>query len=354
MGRYYISYDEPGKEPGTLQPKPEASPTEVRVIIYNAQQVAYYTLEDLIQRKVTPGPGEVLWVEVTGLKDVETIKTIGTYFSFHPLALEDTLNTYQRAKVDDYTDYQFIVTKLIISGGEKVTSQQLSIFLGHNYVVSFLEVPSALNIYFEKNIANASSRLRSRSGDYLVYELLDYATDTAFPVLSKNSDLLDNFENIVMGNPTGRIIRHVQLFKRELRFLRQFLWSNRDMLSALMRNELDLVSDGTVVFLRDCYDHAVRQMELLESQRESAVSLVDIYLSSMANRLGQVMKILTVISIVFMPPTFLAAVWGMNFKYMPELEWTYGYLFAWVVMILSSILPSLYFWRKGWLREADK
>ncbi|MCD6048206.1 MAG: magnesium and cobalt transport protein [Gammaproteobacteria bacterium] len=354
MNKYCLTNDSPGKEPGTLMSGPEAAPTEVKVIVYNAKHVNYYTLNDLVQHKVSPGPDEVLWVEVTGLKDVEVIKTIGTYFSFHPLALEDTLNTYQRAKVDDYTGYQFIVTKLLDTSKEPLASQQLSIFLGHNYVVTFLERPSPLNLYFEKNIANSSSRLRARAGDYLAYELLDYATDTVFPILSKNSDILDGFENSIMEKPTARVIRQVQFFKRELRFLRQILWSNRDMLSSLMRNELDLISEGTTVFFRDCYDHAVRQMDLLESQRESAVSLVDIYLSSMANRLGQVMKILTVISIVFMPPTFLAAVWGMNFKYMPELEWTHGYLFAWIIMILSSVLPSLYFWRRGWLREDEK
>ena len=149
-------------------------------------------------------------------------------------------------------------------------------------------------------------------------------------------------------------MRGIQFFKRELRHLRQTLWANRDMLSYLLRNELELISPPTSIFIRDCYDHAMRQMDLLESQRECAVSLVDIYLSSVTNRLGQVMKILTGISIIFMPPTFLAAVWGMNFKYIPELKWEHGYAFAWLIMLISSIIPSIWFWRKGWLRIKDQ
>lgn len=354
MIKPHIPNTQPGQEPGTLIPTPEAAATDVRVIVYNPQHVNHYTLDDLIQHKVILVPGDVMWVEVIGLKDVDKIKTIGTYFSFHPLALEDTMNTYQRAKVDDYESYQFIVSKILDTTKEKLSCQQLSVFLGHNYVVSFLEKPSSLNLYFEKSLANPASRLRARGGDYLVYELLDFATDSLFPILAKNSDILDSYENIIMDSPTSKVIKKVQLFKRELRFLRQILWSNRDMLSALMRNELDLISNGTTVFFRDCYDHAVRQMDLLESQRESAVSLVDIYLSSIANKLGQVMKVLTVLSIIFMPPTFLAAVWGMNFKYIPELSWHYGYLYAWILMIISSVIPSYYFWSKGWLREDEK
>jgi magnesium transporter len=345
----------PGKAPGTLERHSEALPTDIKIIVYNAKEVNFYSLDDLLQHKIPPASQQVLWVRVTGLKNIEEIKAIGEYFSFHTLALEDTINTYQRSKVDDYPGYQFIVTKLVsLEHNKKLASQQLSIFLSQHYVVTFLEHDCEFNQYFDRNISNNLSRLRTRGCDYLVYEILDFVTDSFFPILADTSDLLDNYENKIMLSPTAKLVRNVQLFKRDLRNLRQVLWTNRDMLSAILRNELDLISDASIVFFRDCYDHAVRQMDLLESQRESAVALVDIYLSSVANKLGQVMKVLTVISIVFMPPTFLAAVWGMNFKNMPELAWPHGYLFSWILMVLSSIIPSYYFWRKGWLREDEK
>jgi magnesium transporter len=329
-------------------------PTQVKVFVYDANRLDVYTLDDLLKQKIQKTDEQVLWVQVTGLETVALIQSIGVYFNFHSLAIEDTLKPCQRAKVDGYDNYQFITSKLLEQKKHKIHDQQLSIFLGENYVVSFLESESILNDVFDKNLQNKLSRLRLRKCDYLAYELLDYATDTIFPILSENSNRLDQYENKIMDDPSEKVMRSVQFFKRDLRHLRQFLWANHDMLSSLMRNELDLISPTTSVFIRDCYDHAIRQMDLLESQRECAVSLVDIYLSSVTNRLGQVMKILTGISIIFMPPTFLAAVWGMNFKNMPELTWAHGYAFAWIIMLISSIIPSIWFWRKGWLRVKEQ
>lgn len=355
MVKLIIPKIKPGVAPGTsLDVTPEALPTEIKVLVYDATELLVYTLDDLLNHRVVQKQDQVLWVQVTGLKDIGMIQSIAQHFSFHPLTIEDTISGYQRAKVDNYPGYQFIVTKYIELGKEnELQRQQVSLFLGQNFVVSFLEKPCALLSYFEKNLTNNTSRLRMKSCDYLVYEILDFITDSIFPVMSLNNDRLDNFESIIMEASSETVMREVQLFKRELRYLRQVLWANRDMLSALMRNELELMHEYTLIYMRDCYDHAVRLMDILESLRESAVSLVDVYLSSVANKLGQVMKVLTGISIIFMPPTFLAAVWGMNFKHMPELDWTHGYLLAWIIMIISAILPSLYFWRKGWLRSRE-
>jgi magnesium transporter len=323
--------------------------TQVSVFVYDDKQINTYTLEDLLTNKFTLSSSQVLWVRVTGLQTSAIIQAIATHFHFHPLALEDTLKTNQRAKVDNYDGYQFVVAHLLELQKNIIQCQQLSLFLGPQYIVSFLETASRLSDLFEKNLQNSIGRSQLKGYDYLLYEILDYTTDCIFPILENYSDHLDSYETAVMSQPDATLIHAIQFFKRDLRTLRQIIWANRDMLSALMRNELGLIDKSTHVFIRDCYDHSVRQMDLLESQRESALSLVDIYLSSATNRVGQVMKILTGISIIFMPPTFLAAVWGMNFQE-PEYHWAHGYLFAWTLMLIVSIIPSIWFWRKGWLQ----
>lgn len=329
--------------------KPHTVQTQTSVFIYDDQKIQAYTLEDLLTGRCTVTGTQSLWVRVTGLANLEVIQAIGNYFHFHPLAIEDTLSTNQRAKVDNYDTYQFIVTHLLEIKKNTIHHQQLSIFLGHQYIVSFLEDDSTLAAHFEKNLHHALGRQHLKGCNYLLYEILDFTLDRIFPILETYSDHLDHYESAVLSDPNEKLMHAIQLFKRALRILRQIIWANRDMISILMRNELGLLSNTSHAFIRDCYDHATRQMDLLESQRESAYSLVDIYLSSATNRVGQVMKILTGISIIFMPPTFLAAVWGMNFAE-PEYHWTHGYLFAWIMLIIVSIIPSIWFWRKGWLR----
>ena len=332
-------------------PHMNAIPTEVKVVVYDAKKLTYHTLDDLLRGVIEPSADKVLWVEVVGLADTDQVKAICQHFNFHSLAVEDTLTLHQRPKVDDYDHYQFIVSELITVEQGKNIQQQVSIFLGQHYLVSFSERPSSLNLTLEKNLQGQATQLRSKGVDYLLYEIVDFVTDSYFPVMATYSDKLDVFQNLVLTTPESSILRQVQVFKHDLRQLRQVVWTNRDMLSVLLRNELGLITAPTLMFMRDCYDHAVRQIDILESQRDNASSLVDLYLSSTANRLGEIMKVLTVISIVFMPPTFLAGVWGMNFKNIPELSWHYGYFFAWICLLLSSIVPTYLFWHMGWLRR---
>lgn len=326
-------------------------PTQVTVWVYDEKKIASYSLENLLTGGIHLTKNQILWVRVTGLGTTQTIHDITNHFNFHPLAIEDTLNTNQRAKVDNYDGYQFIVSNLLEIQKNTISCQQLSIFLGKQFIVSFLETDNLMNAHFDKNLYSTLGHSHLKGCDYLLYEILDYATDRIFPVLETYNDYLDRYENAVLFKPSESLMQSIQFFKRSLRTLRQLIWANRDMLSMLMRNELGLLGETTHLFIRDCYDHSVRQMDLLESQRESALSLIDIYLSSTTNRVGQVMKILTGISIIFMPPTFLATVWGMNFKE-PEFQWAHGYLFSWTVMLIVSIIPSIWFWRKGWLKES--
>ncbi len=336
---------------GVLKAPTHAESTEIKIFIYDAHEFETYTLSDLLDNHIKPQEGKVLWVQVTGLANVDEIKALCTHFNFHSLAIEDTFSVHQRPKVDDYEHYQFIVSKYLELIKGKINVQQISLYFGEGYLVSFAERHCDINLISEKTLPNASMQLRARGADFLLYEIIDCTTDSYFPVMSVYNDKLDGFENLVLGKMPGGVLRQVQQFKHDLRSLRQVVWTNRDMLSVLLRNDLNLISDGVIVFLRDCYDHAVRQMDILESQRDSALSLIDLYLSSTANRLGQIMKVLTAISIVFMPPTFLVGVWGMNFKNMPELSWKYGYVFAWGMLILVSILPLTWLWRSGWLKQ---
>lgn len=351
MAKFYIPQIKPGTAPGSIRERPEAEPSQVKIFLYNPQTITEYSVDDLVSKKVPENQDGVLWVQVVGLKNVELIKQLGGYFNLHPLALEDTVNTYQRSKVDNFQNYQFIVTRLASLKNNEVQRQQLSIFLGTHFIVTFLEHAAPFTEHFSASLQNAQSRVRQKSVDYLVYELLDYVTDCFFPIISYYSDRLDTLEHEVLESVDSNTVRNIQFLKKQLRTLKGLTWSHRDMVNALMRNELNLIHPETFAYFRDCYDHTIQQIDILESQRDSTNSLVDIYMSSIANRLNHIMKVLTVITVAFMPPCLLAAIWGMNFVNMPELHWQYGYLVAWGVMLFTSAGSLFAFWKKGWLRR---
>lgn len=340
----------PGTAPGSLLINPLAIDTQVKVYLYNATDMTEISIDDLLAGKVQQTEEQNLWVQIIGLKTVDLLKRIGDFFSLHPLALEDAVNTYQRPKVDSYDHYQFIVCK-VVSFQQNLQRQQMSMFLGSNFLISLFERPDANFDMLMKALNNAQSHLRHDGPDRIAYGLLDITIDGYFPVMSHYSDLLDEYENTVINQPDRKVIRAIQSVKRDLRALKMYVWSHRDLLNILIRNDQSLIQSSELVYFRDCYDHTVQQIDILESLRDSATSLADIYLSSLANKVNGVMKVLTVISLIFLPPTFLAAVWGMNFTHMPELHWQYGYLFAWLAMILSSVVFCLYFWLQGWFKS---
>ena len=342
----------PGTLPGTLVAPPEALPTQTRVFVYSAHQILEKKLEDLLSGQFQVAAGESLWISVVGLQDVELVKKIGAFFHLHPLSLEDVLSSHQRPKIDIYDGYEFIVCKLAhLTAMKKLQHQQLSICLGDNFLISFLERPSEVLSLAERNLQNPQSKLAQANVDYLAYQLIDIVIDSYFPIISYYSDALDNFEALILKSSSANFVRELQQVKRDLRLLKLYSWSHRDLLNVIIRNEQNIIKPEAVIYFRDCYDHAIQQLDILESLRETSTSLLDIYLSTIANRLNQVMKTLTVISIIFMPPCFLAGVWGMNFHDMPELHWQHGYLYAWLTMLLTSGLSCVVFWYYGWLKS---
>ncbi len=343
----------PGTLPGTLIAPLAALDTVSKAFVYSANQVTAISLDDLLSGQVILSATESIWISIVGLKNLSLIKQLGDFYHLHALALEDVLGSHQRPKVDVYDHYEFIVCKLV-KKDQKLTSQQLSLFVGQNFIISFLEHPSSVLMLAERNLLNPQSKLIQRNVDYFAYQIIDIVIDNYFVVISEYSDKLDHLEEKIFTASSDGFIRELQRLKRDIRSLKLYTWSHRDLLNNIIRNDQNTVKKEEVLYFRDCYDHTVQQIDIIESLRERSTSLLDIYLSTVTNRLNQVMKILTIISVVFMPPCFLAAVWGMNFKDMPELHWNHGYVYAWLTMLSTSGLSYLGFWHYGWLRNTPK
>lgn len=344
----------PGMMPGTLIPDPEALNTRIYAIAYNNNEVTKHELEDAVQLKDLIDRWSVLWINVIGLGDIKKISAIGELFDLHPLAMEDTVNTHQRAKIDDYKTHQFIVTHLATLD-TSLKIEQVSIFLGKNFVISFSQSPPACFEMVENRLNKPDNRFRTKGPDYLVYALLDAIIDCYFPVLEGYSDQLDTIEDEVILAPRPDLISKMHELKRVFTIMKRDIWQQRDMLNNIYRETTSFIQQETSIYFRDCYDHTIQIIELLETQRERCTSLTDVYLSSMANRLNEIMKVLTIISTVFMPLGFFTGLWGMNFNHeaspwnMPELTWRYGYPMALTLMFITATGFIVYFWKRKWL-----
>ena len=298
----------------------------------------------------------MLWVDVVGLGSEDALREIAEIFQMHPLALEDVVHTHQRAKVDAYDDNLYIVMRIPDASHEQLC-EQFSLFLGKNYLVTFQELPGDCF-----DLVRSGLRLKdsvARQGvhpDYLAYRLIDAAIDAYFPVLEKIGDRLDELDDPVSVDRTNMAFSELHVVRRELLMLRRAVWPLRDAISELRAEVTPFVSDSTRVYLRDCYDHAVQLIDLLESYRDIAGDVRDYYLSTISNRMNEVMKTLTLIATIFLPITFLAGVWGMNFNTekspwnMPELNWWYGYPMSIGIMALVAGSMVWYFKRRGWLK----
>lgn len=345
----------PGTKPGTVVIPEGAHPTTIRIMAYDQDQVVEQKIESPDQLKEFVGKWPVLWVDVVGLGSEETLRSIAEIFHIHPLALEDVVHAHQRAKVDPYKENLYIVMRIPDASHEQLC-EQFSLFLGKDYVVSFQERPGD-----SFDLVRAGLRLRdsaARQGvrpDYLAYRLIDAAIDAYFPVLEKMGDHLDTLDDPTAIEHTRTAFKELHVVRRELLILRRAVWPLRDALSELRSDVTPFIGDSTRVYLRDCYDHAVQLIDLLESYRDIAGDVRDYYLSTISNRMNEIMKTLTIISTIFLPLTFIAGVYGMNFNTsaspwnMPELNWRYGYFFSLGLMILVALAMLWYFQWKGWL-----
>jgi magnesium transporter len=288
---------------------------------------------------------------VDGIHEVEIIEKIGKNYGIHPLLLEDILNTEQRPKLDDFDDYMFLVLKMLSFDEERgeITTEQVSLILGQNYVISFQEREGDVFNPVRDRIRNAKGRIRRMGADYLAYALLDSIVDSYFLILERIGDRIEGLEEDLISNPDEKTLQTIHHLKREMIFLRRSIWPLREVISGISRKESNLIKESTEIFLRDVYDHTIQVIDTIESFRDTVSGMLDIYLSSLSNRMNEVMKVLTIFASIFIPLTFVAGIYGMNFSNMPELGWKWGYFCALAIMAGIGISMLFYFKRKHWL-----
>jgi len=340
--------------PGTLI-EPEGAPAPViSVMAYDRTRLVERTLSDAAELESLLREYDVVWVNVNGLGDVDLLQALGEIFELHPLALEDVLNTRHRPKAEVYDDNLFVVTRMADIRSGTLDIEQVSLFLGKRFVVSFQERPGDCFDPVRERIRKGGTRVRFMGADYLAYALIDAIVDAYFPVLEHYSERLNDTEDSVVADPENHTVEHIHALKRDFQVLRHGVWPFREALRDLSE-EMPFIRDDTRLFLRDCHDHVIQIVDILETFRERAAGLTDLYLSSLSNKMNEVMKVLTIIATIFIPLGFIAGVYGMNFDpdasplNMPELHWYLGYPFALGIMLLVAVGLVWFFRRKGWI-----
>jgi magnesium transporter len=293
----------------------------------------------------------VSWINITGIHEMETIRALGDQFNLHPLVLEDIVNTEQRPKIDDFEDYLFIVMKMIYPARyeHSVAHEQISLIVGAKMVITLQEFEEDFFEPLRERIRRGKGHIRSRGTDYLAYALIDITADNYFHLLEEAGEQIETLQEKILSEPTPVILGEIQDLKREMIYLRKSVWPLREIVNRLIREEFKLVSKDVIVYLRDVYDHTIQVIDNIETYRDMLSSMMDIYLSSVSNKMNEIMKVLTTIATIFIPMTFLAGLYGMNFKYMPELEIKWAYPAFWVVIIVIFIMMVVWFKRKKWL-----
>jgi len=293
----------------------------------------------------------VTWINIDGIHEVEVIEKIGEYFDLHPLLLEDIMNTGQRPKMEDFGSYIFLVLKMLYydEKNNEIKAEQVSMILASNFVISFQESEGDVFNPIRERIRNGKGRIRNMGSDYLAYSLMDAVVDSYFIILEKLGEKIEDTEEELVTNPTPETLQSLHNLKREMIFLRKSVWPLREVVSVLERVESALIKKTTVVYLRDVYDHTIQVIDAIESFRDMLSGMLDIYLSSISNRMNAVMKVLTIIATIFIPLTFIAGIYGMNFKFMPELEWHWGYPAVLLAMVVVGVVMLIHFKRKQWL-----
>ena len=343
-----------GLMPGTLVHIGEevSENTIVEVFEYNADSFTEHTYNqdempdfDSLSKI---NDGTILWINVDGLKNLAVVEQLCKAFNIHSLVMEDVLNTYQRPKIENYDSYLYIVSKMIYYLKDKLINEQLSIILGERYVISFGEKPGDVFDVIRDRIRKNAGQMRKYGADYLAYCLLDCVVDGYFGVLEMLGDRIDELEEILFNDPTIDSLQNMREIKRDLLYIQRSVWPLREVASWMERDGSKLIAASTQVYLRDVYDHIIQVIDTTETLRELIAGLMDIYLSSISNKMNQIMKVLTIISTIFIPLTFIAGIYGMNFKNMPELDWQWGYGVVIIVMVAVAIAMVLYFKRKRW------
>ncbi len=342
-----------GQPPGTLVHigAKKTDKVGIRIIGYSDtqfQEKEAETVEECLPFKDKP---TVTWINIDGVHQVEMIEKIGKYFDLHPLLLEDIVNTEQRPKMEDFEDHLFIVLKMLSYREEEneIMAEQISLILSSEYVISFQETVQDVFNPIRERIRKGKGRVRKRGPDYLAYTLIDTVIDNYFVILEKLGEKIEDIEEELVTDPTQETLHLIYDLKKAILFLRKSIWPLREVVSGLERGESELIQEHTRIYLRDVYDHTIQVIDTIETFRDMLSGMLDIYLSSISNRMNEVMKVLTIIATIFIPLTLIAGIYGMNFRYMPELEWSWGYPMVWLIMLAVGVSMLIYFRRKKML-----
>jgi magnesium transporter len=354
-----LRYHKPGTPPATLVAPEEQKGVKpvISLVEYDAHTIQERQIERIEEVFHCLTSSQVSWINIDGLGDIEVLQKLGTQFRIHPLVLEDILSAGEGAKLDEFEHQLFVVVHVVYDNPPAdVVSEQVSIILGENYVITIQESPGR-DVFdpVRQRISEGCGNIRFMKADYLAYALIDAVTDSYFPVAEALGERMEAFQDTLLEQPTRERLQELHGFKRAVAQIRHAIWPQREVIGRLVGSESQLIADRTKPFLRDCYDHTVMILDLIESFRDLTTSIMDLYISSLGVRTNEIMRVLTVIASIFIPLTFIVGVYGMNFDpnvsrlNMPELKWAFGYPFVWIVMIAVATAMIIFFKRKKWL-----
>lgn len=322
----------------------------ITVIDYDEDQFQEKGISQLEECCGLKDSSSVSWVNVDGIHNAELIDALGNKFDLHPLVVEDILHPGQRPKMEDFESSLFMVFNMLTFDDEtnEIVSEQVSLVLAEHYVLSFQERPGDIFDLIRDRLRNGKGRIRKMKADYLAYSLLDTVVDNYFLILEKVGSRIEDLEEVLINNPKPETMQEIHRLKREMLFLRKSVWPLRELIAGIEKSESPLIMKSTMKYLRDVYDHTIQIIDTVETFRDMLSGLHDTYLTVISNRMNEIMKVLTIIATLFIPLTFIAGIYGMNFEFMPELKWPLGYLFVWIVMITIAFFMIMYFKRKKW------
>lgn len=342
-----------GLPPGSLvhvgEKKGEA--VKITVLDYDAEGYREKVVGDVEECFPFRDTSTMTWINVDGVHSADVMEKMGKHFDIHPLVLEDIMNTNQYPKIEDFEGHIFVIGKMLSRNRETgdIESEQVSLILGPTWVISFQEQEGDIFGPLRVRIRTGRGRLRKMGADFLAYAMMDTIVDQYFLVLENLGDRIEELEEDLAGNPTREMMKAIHDLKKDMVFLRKSIWPMREIVNVMLREELILIQESTHTYLRDLYDHTIQVIDAIETFHDLVSGLLDLYISSLSNRMNEVMKVLTIIATLFIPVTFIAGVYGMNFKYMPELDWKWGYGAVWLVILGVITTMLFYFRRKKWL-----
>jgi magnesium transporter len=342
-----------GLPPGTLihVGEPKTAKVKITVIDYNDSDLEEREIDSIEESYAYKEKPTVTWINTDGIHEVDIIEKIGEHYGIHPLMLEDIVNTDQRPKLEDFENYLFVVLKMLSYDVQEraVKIEQVSMVVGPNYVLTFQEREGDVFEPVRDRIRRAKGRIRKMGADYLAYALLDAIVDSYFVILEKIGDTIEELEEDLISEPDAKTLQSIHYLKREMIYLRRSIWPLREVTSGMSRKESILIKESTEIFLKDVYDHTIQIIDTIETYRDMISGMLDTYLSSVSNRMNEVMKVLTIFAAIFIPLTFIVGIYGMNFTYMPELGWKWGYFAVLAVMVVVVVCMLVFFRKKKWL-----